>query len=219
MFDWLLPEDHAISVIKADHDRLKELFSEYESSDKSAEKKRIVEDTLKILKLHAAMEEEIFYPAVRPHVGVQMMNEADEEHHVARVLIAELDAQAGDPGHLDAKFTVLAENIRHHINEEEEQVLPKAQEMSVDFERLGREMIALRGELLRTGVPDDAEHLMLAKAGKKDDTPAKTTKATARKHTAKHATAKKHVAAKKKPAPARRKAAASPSSKKRAARR
>src|SRR5262249_44565237 len=107
MFEWLMPEDHAISVIKSDHDRLKHLFDEYESSDKNIDRKKIVEDVLMTLKLHSAMEEEIFYPAVRPHVGVSQMNESDEEHHVARVLIAELDNHAGDQGHLDAKFRVL----------------------------------------------------------------------------------------------------------------
>jgi len=213
MFDWLLPEDHAISVIKSDHDRLKNWFDEYEAADKPAERKKIVADVLMALKLHAAMEEEIFYPAVRPHVGAEQMNESDEEHHVARVLVAELDAHAGDSGHLDAKFTVLMENIRHHIDEEEEQVLPKAQEMKIDFEALGRQMIARRGELLRTGVPDDAEHMMVARTGKQDDTPAKAArKASPRK------SATKHVTAKRKRAPARRKSAAA-STKRRAARR
>ncbi|HWF10008.1 MAG TPA: hemerythrin domain-containing protein [Bryobacteraceae bacterium] len=197
MFDWFLPEDHAISVIKSDHERLKKMFDDYEAADKPADRKKLAKDVLTTLKLHSAMEEEIFYPAIRPHVGVRMMDESDEEHHVARLLIAEIDAHAGDPGHLDAKFTVLAENIRHHIDEEEEQVLPKAQEMKIDFEALGRRMIALRGQLLRTGIPDDAEHLMVAKIGKKDDTPAKA----ARKSAAKHAT-------KKKAEPTRRKAAA-----------
>jgi hemerythrin superfamily protein len=209
MFDWLLPEDHAITVIKSDHDRLKTWFDEYEASDKPADRKKIVEEVLMTLKLHAVMEEEIFYPAVRPHVGATKMNESDEEHHVARVLIAELDAHAGDQGHLDAKFKVLVENIRHHIDEEEEQVLPKAQEMKIDFEALGRQMIARRGELLRTGVPDDAEHRMVAKTGRRDDTPAKASRKAATKH----------VVAKRKRAPARRKsAAASTSSKRRTAR-
>jgi hypothetical protein len=220
MFDWLLPEDHAISVIKADHEKLKTLFDDYKGADKAADKRKIVEETLTTLKLHAAMEEEIFYPAVRPHVGVQQMNEADEEHHVARVLVAEIDANAGDQGHLDAKFTVLAESIRHHIEEEEEQVLPKAQEVKIDFEALGRQMIALRGNLMRTGIPDDAEHQMVAKTGKKDDTPAKASaKSSAKKSAARKAPAKHATTAKRKTTSARRKAtAASTSSKRRAAR-
>jgi hypothetical protein len=199
MFDWLLPEDHAISVIKSDHEKLKGLFEAFNKAENAADRKKIVSEALTVLKLHAAMEEEIFYPAIRSHVGVEKMNEADEEHHVARVLIAEIDAGAADEGHLHAKFTVLSENVRHHIQEEEDQVLSKAREMKIDFEALGLRMISLRGELLRTGIPDDAEHVMVARAGKRDDTPAAASKKRAagpsasakRKPAPKHATAKK----------------------------
>jgi hypothetical protein len=203
MFDWLLPEDHAISVIKSDHERLKGLFTDFENAENATARKKAVSDALTTLKLHAAMEEEIFYPAVRPHVGVEMMNEADEEHHVARLLIAEIEAGAADEGHLRAKFAVLTESVRHHIDEEEQQVLPKAQEMKIDFEALGRQMIARRGELMRTGIPEDAEHTMVEKTGKKADTPAKRSVA----------------ATKRKRAPARRKAAAGSTASKRRARR
>jgi hemerythrin superfamily protein len=173
MFDWLLPEDQAIAVVKADHDKLRGLFEAFEKADTAAGKKSIVRQTLTELKLHAAIEEEIFYPAVRQHVTGKVMNEADEEHHVARVLVAELESGTADPGHIDAKFTVLAENVRHHMNEEEEQMLPRAQEMSIDLEALGRRMIARREELIKNGIPADREHAMVAKAGKKADTPAK----------------------------------------------
>src|SRR5690242_4112068 len=81
------------------------------------------------LKIHAVIEEELFYPTVRQHVGKDLMNEADEEHHVARVLIAELDAAGRENDHRDAKFKVLAVSVRHHIKEEENQVLPKAKEL------------------------------------------------------------------------------------------
>ncbi len=78
------------------------------------------------LKIHAALEEEIFYPTVRAHVGSEVMNEADEEHHLAKVLIAELDLTGKSNDHRDAKFTVLVESVRHHILEEENEMLPKA---------------------------------------------------------------------------------------------
>ena len=87
------------------------------------------------MKLHAAIEEDIFYPTVRKHVGKDLMNEADEEQHVARLLIAELDANAA-PDHRHAKFTVLAESVRHHIREEESEMLPKAKELASTSRRL-----------------------------------------------------------------------------------
>lgn len=66
------------------------------------------------------------------------MNEADEKHHVARVLIAELDGKGGGGSHRFAKFTVLVESVRHHTKEEENEMLPKAREPEVDFEALGQ---------------------------------------------------------------------------------
>jgi len=118
------------------------------------------------------------------------MNEADEEHHVARVLIAELDANAA-PDHRHAKFTVLAESVRHHIKEEEGEMLPKAKELDIDFEVLGQQMLDRKKELKQEGIPGDAEHAMVAKANGKSDSPA----AAARRATsAGHKTAKKETA-------------------------
>src|SRR5258706_2617765 len=128
MFDWLLPENHAITLLKKDHDTVKSLFDEFEKAETPAAKRKAVDQALTELKIHAVLEEEIFYPTVRQQVGSKLMNEADEEHHVAKVLIAELDTVSANNDHRDAKFTVLAESVRHHIKEEENQVLPKAKD-------------------------------------------------------------------------------------------
>ena len=171
MFDWMLPEKHAIAILKKDHDTVKELFERFEKTDSSAEKEKIIARAVDELKLHAVIEEEIFYPSVRKHVGKDLMNEADEEHHVARVLIAELDANAA-PDHRHAKFTVLAESVRHHIKEEETEMLPKAKELDINFEALGQQMLARKKALKKNGIQRDAEHAMLAKANGKSDSPA-----------------------------------------------
>ena len=109
------------------------------------------------------------------------MNEADEEHHVAKVLIAELDTVGTENDHRDAKFTVLAESVRHHIREEENEMLPKAKELEIDFEALGQRMLARKKELLKDGIPSDAEHAMVAKSHGRADSPAA---AAARRKTA-----------------------------------
>src|SRR5579872_4781794 len=88
MLDFMLPEKHAISILKKDHDTVKELFDRFEKTDAPAEKENIIARAVMELKIHATIEEEIFYPTVRKEVGSDMMKEADEEHHVARVLIA-----------------------------------------------------------------------------------------------------------------------------------
>src|SRR5436190_1967853 len=114
MFDWLLPENHAIALLKKDHDTVKGLFDQFEKAENPTAKEKVIAQALTELKIHAILEEEIFYPTVRQHVGSKLMNEADEEHHVAKVLIAELDSPAGGGDHREAKFTVLSESIRHH---------------------------------------------------------------------------------------------------------
>jgi hypothetical protein len=172
MFEWMLPENHAIAILKKDHDAVKELFDKFEKAEKAAVKEKIIDQAVTALKLHAVLEEELFYPAVRAHVGSEVMNEADEEHHVAKVLIAELDSPFGKNDHRDAKFTVLAESVRHHIKEEENQMLPKAKELDIDFEALGERMLNRKKELLAKGIPVDAEHRMIAKTNGKADSPA-----------------------------------------------
>ena len=172
MFDWMLPETHAIAILKKDHDTVKGLFEGFEKAETTAAKGKIIDQALTALKIHALLEEEIFYPAVRAHVGREMMNEADEEHHIAKVLIAELDRSGKKSGHREAKFTVLAESVRHHIKEEENEMLPKAKELDIDFEGLGQRMLDRKKQLLKDGIPSDAEHAMVAMAKGKADSPA-----------------------------------------------
>jgi len=168
----LLPDTHAIAILVNDHDRVKDLFDRFEKEDSRTSKEKIIGEALTELKIHAAIEEEIFYPAVRKELEKDVMNEADEEHHVARVLIAELDRDACGDDHRDAKFTVLAESVRHHIKEEEGEMLPKAKGLEIDFEALGQKMLARKKELQRNGIPPDAEHKMVAAANGRGDSPA-----------------------------------------------
>ena len=92
--------------------------------------------------------------------------------HVARVLIAELDATGRENDHRDAKFKVLAESVRHHIKEEENEVLPKAKDLKIDFEALGQQSLDRKEELKEDGIPADAEHAMVRKVHGRADTPA-----------------------------------------------
>jgi hypothetical protein len=167
-----LPDTHAISVILKDHDTVKDLFDRFEKAETPAQREKIIAETVNELKIHASIEEEIFYPAIRKHVGKVLMNEADEEHHVARVLIAELDVTGRENDHRDAKFKVLSESVRHHIKEEENEVIPKAKDLNIDFEALGRQLLNRKEELKEDGIPSDAEHAMVAKVCGRGDTPA-----------------------------------------------
>jgi hypothetical protein len=171
MFEFMTTNP-SFALLKKDHDTVKDLFAKFEKAEGRSAKTKIVKQALTELKVHATIEEEIFYPAVRKAVGKDIMNEADEEHHVAKVLIAELEEMDGQETHYDAKFTVLAENVRHHIKEEEGEVLPKAKDAHIDFEALAQAMMERKAKLIAKGVPADAEAAMVAASHGKGDSPA-----------------------------------------------
>jgi hypothetical protein len=162
-------------MLKEDHEKVKELFERFEKSTGAATKKKVVAEALMDLKVHATVEEELFYPAVRQQIEDKegIMDEADEEHHVAKVLIAELEKMNGDEDHWEAKFTVLAESVRHHIKEEEGKMFKEARRTDIDLDSLGSQMADLKEELMESGVPQDAEAKMIAKSGLRGDSPAK----------------------------------------------
>jgi hypothetical protein len=184
MFEFL-KSNPAVVILKEDHAKVKKLFEQFETAASRAVKKKIVRETLAELKVHAAIEEEIFYPAVRKPVGKEIMNEADEEHHVAKLLIAELERMDGSESHFDAKFHVLAENVRHHIEEEEGEMIPKAQKVKVNFEALAERMLSRKQWLLANGVPAVGEERMVEAARGKGDSPARAAKRKAPKLTKK----------------------------------
>jgi hemerythrin-like domain-containing protein len=171
MLDFLTPNP-AVSLLKEDHVRIKELFDQVKKAPSRLEKVKIARAVLAELKAHTAVEEEIFYPAVRAAIGPDIMNEADEEHHVAKVLTAELDLMAGSESHFDAKFHVLTESVRHHINEEEGEMLPKAKGVAVDFEALAATMARRKETFLAEGVAPAGEDVMARAAGGNGDSSA-----------------------------------------------
>ncbi|MFA7297450.1 MAG: hemerythrin domain-containing protein [Dehalococcoidia bacterium] len=134
-----------IAMLKEDHQAVQQLFDEFEQTNNSRSKARIAREALTMLDVHAGIEEEIFYPAFQSEAedAEDIVLEAEEEHHVVHVLIAELhELEPSDPRY-EAKFTVLAENVRHHIKEEEQEMLPKAR-------KLGKERLADLGEQMAT---------------------------------------------------------------------
>lgn len=150
-------EQDAVELLKADHKKVKELFDDFDEAEETSEKQSIAEEAMKELRVHAIVEEEIFYPAVRKALGKEeedQMNEAEEEHRVAKTIIEELAREDAEEPHFAAKFTVLAENIRHHIKEEESEMFKEAKKAKgLDLETLGEKMLARKEELMS----DDAE--------------------------------------------------------------
>jgi hemerythrin-like domain-containing protein len=136
----------AITLLKADHHAVEQLFKRFEQAGDRAhvQKRQIVDRIIEELSVHAAIEEQVFYPVARAAVPdtEDIVLESLEEHHVVKWLLLELVDM--DPAHerFDAKVTVLIENVRHHIKEEESDFFPKVRE------QLGRNELAVLGETL-----------------------------------------------------------------------
>jgi hemerythrin-like domain-containing protein len=148
---------NAVKMLKADHDRVQELFKEFEAAGERAyEKKRgIAEEVFTELEIHTKLEEEIFYPAVQARTGKdgeELVAESLQEHHVVDVLMGEM--RKLDPGNdeYQAKFQVLMENVEHHIEEEEGEMFPMASERLGDtLDSLGAKMEERKQELQTSG--------------------------------------------------------------------
>src|SRR5687767_2034387 len=138
-----------VAMLKEDHSNVKDLFDEFEGTDDQRTQMQIAKRAINELKVHAAIEEEIFYPAVGSMVDdTEVMAEATEEHHVVHFLIDELEAQNLDHDKLHAKFMVLAENVRHHIKEEEGEMLPKVDAEESELDEIGTRMARRKQELM-----------------------------------------------------------------------
>ena len=122
----------AIVLLKADHKEIRKLFADFEKAGDSAQatKKRLVDKIIELLTVHTYIENEVMYPRVRallPELEDDVL-ESYEEHHVADVLINELAAMRASDERFTAKATVLIENVRHHMTEEEDEWFPKVRE-------------------------------------------------------------------------------------------
>lgn len=141
-------EEDAIKLLKEDHKKVKDLFEQFEDSDDNEEKKEIALKACAELKVHAQIEEEILYPAADKELeDEELVAEAHEEHHVAKQLIEELETGDLEPTVFNAKFTVLAENVRHHIKEEEGELFPEMKDADVDMEKIGTQLAARKNQL------------------------------------------------------------------------
>jgi hypothetical protein len=145
--------EDAIAMLTTDHRKVKALFKEFEKlKDKDGsdeDKAAIVQQVCDALKVHAEIEEEIFYPAVRKAIhDNDLMDEAVVEHAGAKDLIAQLESMEPGDDLYDAKVTVLGEEIDHHVKEEEGDMFLKARKAKVDTVELGEEMAERRLALL-----------------------------------------------------------------------
>ena len=137
----------AIALLEADHREVESLFAQIkEVPDK--EKRALVLAVCTALKIHARLEEDLFYPAALAATGESgLLQEAQVEHASAKDLIAQIET--GFPGEplYDARLTVLAEYVRHHVGEEEEELFPRCRKAGMDVAALGEALLQRKREL------------------------------------------------------------------------
>lgn len=142
----------AIALLTEDHNVVKKLFKQYEklvdSEGDSEDKADLVKQICTELTIHAQIEDEIFYPAVRNAIDDDLiMDEADVEHAEVKDLIMQLEGMSPDEDHYDAKVKVLGEQVEHHIKEEQDEMFPKVKKAKMDIDTLGAELMQRKEEL------------------------------------------------------------------------
>jgi hypothetical protein len=141
----------AIALLKADHREVEDLFEKYESANGAAAKRKLAEQICLELTIHTQIEEEIFYPACKGKVDDDLLDESFVEHDGSKVLIAEISGGKPSDSYYDAKVTVLAEQIKHHVHEEEaflKGLFAQARRSDLDLAALGEKLAARKKELL-----------------------------------------------------------------------
>jgi hemerythrin superfamily protein len=142
----------AITLLREDHDNVRKLFTRFEQAGDNAhkEKKEIVDKIIEELTVHAYIEEEFFYPTVAKlepqgsgEEPEELVKEAEEEHAQVKTLLAELEGMSPEDEYFDAKVTVVIDNVRHHAEEEEEEMFPKVREAMGrnELQELGHRML------------------------------------------------------------------------------
>ena len=146
----------AMVMLRADHKLVSALFAGYEKARTSSTKKKLVSQICAELGVHAQLEEEIFYPAVKQALRDKtLVPEATVEHATLKTLIAQVEGVEPDGEMFDAKIKVLSEYVKHHVKEEQNEMFPKAKATKLDMVELGARMAERKKVLVaeRAGHP------------------------------------------------------------------
>ena len=137
---------NALQVLMEDHEYVKKSYRAFEKLDHEEdveEMQAIVKQVCAALKVHARIEEEIFYPAARKALkDKDLLEEAAIEHESAKILIRRLERMKPRDPRYAAAFTVLCEYVEHHIKEEENEMFPKVRRARINLEGLGKKLLA-----------------------------------------------------------------------------
>jgi hypothetical protein len=141
---------NAFELLEQDHREVEEWFDEYDELKEDDNRKgELAEKICLALKVHAQIEEEIFYPQAREATNDNdLIDEAVVEHATVKNLIGEIEAMEVGEKLYDAKMRVLGEMVKHHIREEEEELFPELEAAQMDLGAVGKEIAERKQELM-----------------------------------------------------------------------
>ncbi|WP_296444050.1 hemerythrin domain-containing protein [Rhodoferax sp. UBA5149] len=136
------PKTHdATALLHSDHVLVSGLLAQYDKTRSNPKKKELVAQICAELTVHAQIEEEIFYPAVKHALKDKaLVPEATVEHATLKELISQVEGVQPDGEMFDAKIKVLSEYVKHHVKEEEDEMFPKAKSTKLDMAELGAQL-------------------------------------------------------------------------------
>jgi hemerythrin superfamily protein len=138
----------ATRLLRADHKLVNDLFEKFESTRSADKKQALALEICQELTVHAQIEEEIFYPAVEKVLkDKSLVPEAKVEHETLKYLIAQIQSEQPGSELYDAKVKVLAEYVKHHVKEEQNEIFPKVKESKLDLIELGAQLAERKEEL------------------------------------------------------------------------
>lgn len=145
--------EHAIELLKSDHERVQSLFEDFETAG-GEDKQTLADKIIRELDVHSAIEEEIFYPAFQAKAdkhGKDLVTEALQEHKNVKDAIRELREMAPESEAFESKFHEMMQDVQHHVGEEEGEMFPAAEEALGDaLEELGADMQKRKQELMES---------------------------------------------------------------------
>ncbi|MES3000147.1 MAG: hemerythrin domain-containing protein [Pseudomonadota bacterium] len=145
--------EDAVDLLDTDHKAVKKLFIDFsalsEAQAPASDRRQVADKICQALTVHAQIEEEIFYPAVRKAVGEELLDEALQEHAEAKEMIAQIQAMDAADASFDDTVKELGKAIDHHVLEEREQIFLKARQSPMDLKGLAIPLAERKKELMQ----------------------------------------------------------------------
>ena len=146
---------NATQLLRQDHKKVEALFNKFEQGKTINAKRAVAEQAMNELVVHAQVEEEFFYPAVKKAIdSSELVDEAKKEHQAAKSLISQLKRAKGkddgDGNEFESMFSELMQAIKHHVEEEEGEMFPQVEDSELNLEALGAQMSKRKQELTKS---------------------------------------------------------------------